>query len=229
MGKQSEEMKILTYNINKSTQEKIEKVLAFDADLLILPEVACPSKVTLPEDYRMEWMGDFPNKGLGVIWKPKLKVEVPSWFNPALQYFLPLLVGGQLIIAAWPTTTEQNKPMKYPQIALSAIQEYAPYIKALPTIITGDMNCYKGQSGETKRYSIQTIFDTLAEMGLSSAYHQWKDEALGEETVPTYYHQFKESQPFFIDYTFSSIPLKSYHLGEWDKELSDHVPQIIEI
>jgi hypothetical protein len=48
MGKQSEEMKILTYNINKSTQEKIEKVLTFDADLLILPEVACPSKVTLP-------------------------------------------------------------------------------------------------------------------------------------------------------------------------------------
>ena len=222
-------MKILTYNINKSTQEKIEKVLAFDADLLILPEVACPSKVTLPENYRMEWMGDFPNKGLGVIWKPKLKVEVPSWFNPALQYFLPLLVGGQLIIAAWPTTTEQNKPMKYPQIALSAIQEYAPYIKALPTIITGDMNCYKGQSGETKRYSIQTIFDALAEMGLSSAYHQWKGEALGEETVPTYYHQFKETQPFFIDYTFSNIPLKSYHLGEWDKDLSDHVPQIIEI
>lgn len=229
MGRQFEGMKILTYNINKSTQEKIEKVLAFDADLLILPEVACPSKVTLPENYRMEWMGDFPNKGLGVIWKPKLKVEVPSWFNPALQYFLPLLVGGQLIIAAWPTTTEQNKPMKYPQIALSAIQEYAPYIKALPTIITGDMNCYKGQSGETKRYSIQTIFDTLAEMGLSSAYHQWKGEALGEETVSTYYHQFKETQPFFIDYTFSRIPLKSYHLGEWDKDLSDHVPQIIEI
>ena len=229
MGKQSEEMKILTYNINKSTQEKIEKVLAFDADLLILPEVACPSKVTLPEDYRMEWMGDFPNKGLGVIWKPKLKVEVPSWFNPALQYFLPLLVGGQLIIAAWPTTTEQNKPMKYPQIALSAIQEYAPYIKALPTIITGDMNCYKGQSGETKQYSIQTIFDTLAEMGLSSAYHQWKGEALGEETVHTYYHQFKETQPFFIDYTFSSIPLKSFSLGKWDKDLSDHVPQFIEI
>ena len=222
-------MKILTYNINKSTQEKIEKVLAFDADLLILPEVACPSKVTLPEDYRMEWMGDFPNKGLGVIWKPKLKVEVPSWFNPALQYFLPLLVGRQLIIAAWPTTTEQNKPMKYPQIALSAIQEYAPYIKALPTIITGDMNCYKGQSGESKMFSIQTICDFLKEMNVVSVYHEMTGETLGNESCATYFHQFKETQPFFIDYTFSSIPLKSYQLGEWDKELSDHVPQFIEI
>ena len=222
-------MKILTYNINKSTQEKIETVLAYDADLFILPEVACPSKVALPEGYRMEWTGDLPNKGLGVIWKPSLKVEVPSWFNPALQYFLPLLIDGQLIIAAWPTTTEQNKPMNYPQIALSAIQEYAPYIKAHPTMITGDLNCYKGQSGETKKNSIQAIFDTLADMGLTSAYHQQKGEALGKESVPTYYHLFKESQQFFIDYTFSCIPLKSYRLGEWDRNLSDHIPQFIEI
>lgn len=222
-------MKILTYNISLSTQEKIETVLAYDADLFILPEVACPSRVALPEGYRMEWTGDFPNKGLGVIWKTLLKVEVPGWFNPALQYFLPLMIYGQLIIAAWPTTTEQNKPMKYPQIALSAIQEYAPYIKAHPTMITGDLNCYKGQSGETKKYSIQAIFDTLADMGLKSAYHQQKGEALGKETVPTYYHLFKESQPFFIDYTFTSIPLKSYRLGEWDRNLSDHVPQFMEI
>ena len=222
-------MKILTYNINKSTQEKIESVLAYDADLFILPEVACPSRVALPEGYRMEWTGDLPNKGLGVIWKPSLKVEVPSWFNPALQYFLPLLIDGQLIIAAWPTTTEQNKPMRYPQIALSAIQQYAPYIKAYPTIITGDMNCYKGQSGETKQYSIQAIFDTLADMGLTSAYHQMKGEALGKESVPTYYHLFKETQQFFIDYTFSGIPLKSYSLGKWNKDLSDHVSQFIEI
>ena len=42
-------MKILTYNISLSTQEKIETVLAYDADLFILPEVACPSRVALPE------------------------------------------------------------------------------------------------------------------------------------------------------------------------------------
>lgn len=222
-------MKIVTYNISLSTQEKIETVLAYDADLFILPEMACPSRVTLPEGYRMEWTGDLPNKGLGVIWKTSLKVEVPSWFNPTLQYFLPLMIDGQLIIAAWPTTTEQNKPMRYPQIVLSAIQEYTPYIKQYPTIITGDMNCYKGQSRETKQYSIQAIFDTLADMGLTSAYHQLTGEVLGKETVPTYYHQFKEAQPFFIDYTFSSIPLKSYRLGEWDRNLSDHTPQFTEI
>ena len=52
---------------------------------------------------------------------------------------------------------------------------------------------------------------------------------MGKESCATYYHQFKENLPFFIDYTFSNLPLKSYKLGEWDKSISDHVSQFIEI
>ena len=32
-------MKILSYNINRSTQEKIDKIMQFNADVFILPEV----------------------------------------------------------------------------------------------------------------------------------------------------------------------------------------------
>ena len=173
--------------------------------------------------------GRLSHKGLGIIWKSSIKAEVPDWFNPKHQYFLPLLIDRKLIMAAWPTTTEQNSPMKYPQIAMAALQEYAPYIKEYPTVITGDMNCYKGQSGETKQYSIQTILSFLGGMGLVSAYHDRTGEALGCETRATYYHQFKENLPFFLDYSFSNIPIISYELGEWDRMLSDHVPQFIEI
>ena len=222
-------MKILTYNINLSSQEKKDKVMGYEADVNILPEVACKEQIKIPDGYRMEWIGDFRHKGLGIIWKSDIKAEVPSWFNPKHQYFLPLLIDEKLIMAAWPTTTEQNKPMKYPQIAMAALQEYAPYIKEYPTVITGDMNCYKGQSGETKQYSIQAIMSFLEEMGLVSAYHDRTGEALGSESKATYYHQFKENLPFFLDYTFSSIPIISYELGEWDRMLSDHVPQFIEI
>lgn len=222
-------MKILTYNINLSSQEKIDKILGYEADVYILPEVACKEQVKIPDGYYMEWMGDFPHKGLGVIWKSCVKAEVPEWFNPRHQYFLPLLIDGKLILAAWPTTTEQNKPMKYPQIAMTAIQEYTRYLKEYPSVITGDMNCYKGQSGETKQYCIQAILSFLGGIGMVSAYHDMTGEALGSETKSTYYHQFKESLPFFLDYTFTNIPIKSYTLGEWDKALSDHVPQFIEI
>ena len=206
-------MKILTYNINLSSQEKIDKVLGYEADVNILPEVACKEQIKIPEGYRMEWIGDFRHKGLGIIWKSDIKAEVPSWFNPKHQYFLPLLIDGKLIMAAWPTTTEQNRPMKYPQIAMAALQEYAPYIKEYPTVITGDMNCYKGQSGETKQYSIQAILSFLEEMGLVSAYHDRTGEALGCETKATYYHQFKENLLFFLIILFPTSLSYLMNLG----------------
>lgn len=120
-------MKILAYNINKSTQEKLDKVLLMEADVFILPEVACPSMVQLPEGFEMVWTGDIDQKGLGVIWKSELKAIVPEWFNSEHRYFLPLLIEDKLIMAAWPTMVEQNKPKRYPQILMEAMKEYEPY------------------------------------------------------------------------------------------------------
>jgi len=62
-----------------------------------------------------------------------------------------------------------------------------------------------------------------------SAYHQNTGEKLGKENSATYYHRFNENSPFFLDYTFSNMPIKSYSLFEWNKEMSDHVAQIIEV
>ncbi len=220
-------MKILSYNINRSTQEKIDRVLQHNADVYILPEVACPSMIRFPDKHRMEWMGDYDYKGLGILWKADLKAETPHWFNPSHKYFLPLIVEGKLIMAAWPTRTASNAPKDYPQIAMEALLYYAPYLKEYPTIISGDMNCYKGQAGETKRFNIQAIFEFLEGIGYVSAYHHQTGETVGNESVATYFHRFNEKSPFFLDYTFSNIPVKSYALCEWDKDTSDHVAQIV--
>ena len=59
-------MKIISYNINLFNQQKIDSILQYDADIYIIPEIACTSRVTLPEGYHMEWTGDIPHKGLGV-------------------------------------------------------------------------------------------------------------------------------------------------------------------
>lgn len=222
-------MKILSYNINSFTQEKLDKILQFNADVYILPEIACPAQVRLPEGYRMKWMGNYEFKGLGIVWKSVFKAEVPTWFNPNHEYLLPLIIEEKLIIAAWPTKTNNNAPKDYPQIAFEALQEYAPYLKKYPTIISGDMNCYKGQAGETKQFNIQAIFEFFEDIGYVSAYHHQTGETIGNESVATYYHRFNEKSPFFLDYTFSNIPIQSYMLCEWDKETSDHVAQIVEI
>lgn len=222
-------MKIISYNISQYIQDKVDKILLFDADIFILPEMACPSMVQLPDGYEMVWTGNIDYKGLGVIWKSYLKADVPTWFNPNLNYFLPLIIEGNLILASWPTVTEQNKPKSYPRIMMEALEEYTPYLREYPSLITGDMNCYKGQSGETKRFSIQSIFDYLQGLGYVSAYHQKSGEILGNESAATYFHLFKENSPFFIDYAFTNIPIKEYRLLPWDRELSDHVGQMIVI
>lgn len=222
-------MKILSYNINQSTQEKINKTLQFNADVYILPEIACPSQVKIPEGYKMNWMGNYDFKGLGIIWKSEMNAEVPQWYNPCHQYFLPIIIENKLIMAAWPTRSDENAPKDYPQIAMEALQEYAPYLKEFPSVISGDMNCFKGQAGETKRYSIENLFRFLGGMGFVSVYHQRTGELLGKESWATYYHRFNEDSPFFLDYTFSNMAIKSYALCEWDKEISDHVAQMIEL
>ncbi len=222
-------MRILSYNINRFSQEKLDKVLRIEADVYILPELANQSVVRLPAGYNMEWMGHLDFKGLGVIWKSDMKVVIPNWFNPIHEYFLPLVIDGILVIAAWPTRTERNKLKNYPQIAMEAICEYAPYFKHYPVIISGDLNCYKGQSGETKLFSIESIVDFLSSYGFVSVYHGQTGEAIGEESTATYYHQFKNNLPFFLDYTFANIPVKGYQLMKWDAEVSDHIAQMIEI
>lgn len=222
-------MKIISYNISRFSQEKLDHILSNKADIYILPELASPQMVSLPEGYKIEWIGDVEFKGLGIVWRKEFKAEKPKWFKPIHQYFLPLLVKDRLIMAAWPTTTEQNKPKRYPQIALEALIDYAPYIKAHSTVIIGDMNCYKGQSGETKKYSIQAIITLMEEWGFKSAYHHKTGEELGKETMATYHHLFNEESIFFLDYAFTNIPIKDFQLFEWDREISDHVGQLIEI
>jgi hypothetical protein len=108
-------MKILSYNINKFTQEKLDRVLQYDAGVFILAEVACPSML-----------------------------QLPGWFNPENRYFIPLQFEKKLILASWPTMMEQNAPKRYPQILIETLQEYEPYLKNHPTIISGDMNSWHG-------------------------------------------------------------------------------------
>lgn len=221
-------MKIISYNICQSSQEKLEKVIASKADIYILPELANSSRLIFPNNYQAQWMGDNDRKGLGVVWKSELNSKLPKWFNPNHKFIIPLLFGEMLVVAAWPTKTESNKGKSYPRILMEALEEYAPFLKQQPTIISGDLNCFMGQQEATKRFSIETICNFLNSLGFVSAYHQTTRETIGKESVATYYHNFNKNRPFFLDYTFLNFPYKSYYLGEWNEEISDHVPQYLE-
>ena len=65
--------------------------------------------------------------------------------------------------------------------------------------------------------------------GLRSVYHEQTREAFGKETTPTYYHNFNADLPFFLDYAYTDIPVKSFGLFPWDKDMSNHVGMELEI
>jgi len=45
--------------------------------------------------------------------------------------------------------------------------------------------------------------------------------------MATYFHQFKKSNPFFLDYTFTNVSVLDYELCRWEENVSDHVAQVI--
>lgn len=221
-------MKIISYNINKCTQEKVDHLLSMEGDLYIVPEMSEPSLISFPQGYKSEWVGDYSPKGLGVIWKDNLHVEkLPKKINQ--NYFIPLFADGKLIIAAWPTKQGVSKALSYPKIAMLAFEQLSEYIDKYPTLISGDFNCYVGQGGETKSCSIASVDSFLGKHGLRSLYHSINKEKLGEEKACTYHHLFKSdaNMGFFIDYTYTNIPVQDFIIKEWEPKISDHQSQII--
>ena len=76
---------------------------------------------------------------------------------------------------------------------------------------------------------VEQCIEYMRELGLHSEYHKRTQEEFGKESCSTFHQYFDENRPYFIDYTFTNIPLFAYMLGGWDRNISDHNPQIIVI
>ena len=225
-------MKIISYNIHNYSQEKIDSLLELRADVYILSEIHSSAEVIMPEEYTLFRFAnpEESTKGLGVICKKEYDFIVPEWFSEEYKYILPLCSGDLLLIAMWPTKTKANKNMGYPQIALEAIKYYSPYFNGKRVILSGDFNCFVGQSDESpKRGTLLQIVDFLSKHNIYSLYHKQTNEDFGKESRTTFHWQFREEQNFFLDYTFTNIEDVKYQLEEWNSKFSDHHAQTLEI
>lgn len=223
-------MKIVSWNISESKPWKVDHLMGLNADVLVAPEITCPDKACISDSYDIKWYGieyffhEKKWKGLGIIWK-KGNGFVPEWFNPQLEYAIPLIIEDYLILSIWPTKPTDGRLKKpYPQIAQEIIENYAMYFKDYRTLVIGDFNCYVNQYDATKQSGdILKVNDLLESYGLSSLYHQQTGEQFGHETKATYFHRFHESDPYFLDYAYTNFDVASFRLIPWDKEMSDHV------
>lgn len=217
-------MKIVSYNINSCTQWKVDRLFEENADVYVVPEIA--EGIKIPDDFEMKWIGKYPSKGLGMIWRKEQGI-VPDWYNDKLSYAIPMIYNDVFILGFWPTKIGNET---YTQIAKEILEYYLNYLKKYEQcIVTGDFNLFHKKDNTNKAADILKADELLKSCGLSSVYHTITAQAMGAESQFTYYHQRHSDNPFFLDYTYSKLPVKKYSLEPWDSKMSDHVCQVIEI
>ena len=218
-------MKVMSYNVSWCKQEKIDWLVENqDVDAFVIPECGNQDNIQVTEGVKFFWTGDYATKGLGVMVRDEHKCELAPWYNDTLRYALPIIIDNRyLLLAIWPT--KLNKTDSYIDICLGILNEYEDKLSLYTTVIIGDYNIISTQK------QAKPIFEWMEKHKMLSAHHTFRKEELGKEKQPTYYHQYKESAPYFIDYAFTNAEVKNYKLYTWNesKRMSDHVPLMIEI
>ena len=223
-------MRVTSWNCYRGA--KIDASLALLAqrwrsELVALQECRRPAA----EDASISWRGCDRLQGAAVVSaSPALPIEpldVPSSLHPTV---VPVLVQAPqpfVFIGVW-THPDYNK------VAWEAMDACVSLADGMPVVAAGDFNSSPGVKGQQQasREFLQRMRD---ELGLVSAYHHhFHREAHGAETRATYYHLFKESNPFHIDYCF--LPeawlgrLAGVEVGSFaDWPQSDHRPLTVEL
>jgi endonuclease/exonuclease/phosphatase family metal-dependent hydrolase len=223
--------RIVTWNCNGAFRLKIERILETGADIFVIQE--CESPQSGRDIYEKHfvgnyfWTGTYDKRGLGIFFKPTVKLERLNWENHLTQTFLPVRVNSSFdLLGVW---------------AMPAyIKEFATYLHInyeninSDTVIIGDFN--SNAKFDAKNYDNErthsAVIEKLSAKELFSAYHYLSGEAHGVETIPTFYHTYNTERPFHLDYCFA-VPKRIRNCTILDRDewltISDHLPMVIDI
>jgi exonuclease III len=227
-------MKIMTWNAAMRFRDKIEEILPFTADILVIPECEAPEKwkKSNPSINQFLWFGDNLNKGTGIFTlNNSYQISLHPAYNKDFRYIIPLIVTGEedfILFAVWSQFTKKRSESYIGQIYL-ALKFYKSLLQQ-PCVIIGDWNSNK-IFDYIKRVGTHTeVVDFLSSFNIKSAYHHYFNEEHGQESLPTHYFRKEKERPFHLDYIFASDEFmkRIIHLeiGSFEKwiHLSDHLP-----
>ncbi|MBV8252275.1 MAG: endonuclease/exonuclease/phosphatase family protein [Chitinophaga sp.] len=188
-------MKIVTWNCNGTLRDKFETLHKLNADIYIIQECENP-KETKHERYRewssnSLWIGDIPNRGLGIFAGRNIKITSLPWSNHfqdhTVKYFLPCLVNNDFqLLGIW--THQNNSPtFEYIGQFWKYLQTNKRYFFEREIIIAGDFNSNVIWDKWDRWWNHSDVVKELKEMGIESVYHKMRCEEQGNESVPTFY------------------------------------------
>jgi exonuclease III len=188
-------MRVVVWNCRQGLGRKMAVLDQLDADIVVIPE--CGSNA-LP-DGRSVWVGRNPHKGLGVISRSNKPSIVGNGYDESLRWFLPIQFENSRVklFAAW-AFNHRDGLNRYSTLS-EAVRRYEGFLAGRETIIAGDMNdnVIWDKAG---REGFRETVEQLRDLGYTSAYHSFFDEAFGRETRPTYRHS--TGLGYHIDYCF---------------------------
>jgi exodeoxyribonuclease-3 len=240
-------MRLVAWNCNMALHRKLDALLSLNPDVAVISE--CASLETLqargldildPETFL--WIGNNPNKGLGIATFNGFRVSPAVQPAPYLRYILPARISGEVrfdLMGVWAQNASGGTTRKHQLGPLRrALSHYRDFV-ASPFVAAGDFNNNVFWDRPGWRMNHARMVERLSDLGLESAYHHWFGEAQGAETRPTLYwrDRTEEGPTYHIDYAFlprSWLPwVREVAVGaypDWcGAKLSDHVPLVLDI
>ena len=227
--------------------KKIAALEALRPDVAVIPECAdldrLRAKAPLFVPDEAAWVGDNPNKGLGVFAFNGYHVRLDECFDPALALVAPIHVSGPVpfrLLAVW-SFNFRGEPARdrRPGPIQRALADYEAFIGEGPLVAAGDFNNHVVWDRPGKVNNQAAITAELEARGLVSAYHADRGVSLGDEPEPTHYWRDRkmDGPSYHIDYVFIPREWQSYvremtvgSFEDWcGNKLSDHVPLVVEV
>jgi exodeoxyribonuclease III len=224
-------------------RKKLENILAFSPDILIVPECEHIDKIKFPENIKQPtdklWFGKNQNKGLAVFSFSSFRFSVLKVHNEDYKMIIPISVtGGKFdftLFAIWANNPADPDGHYITQI-WKALNYYNNLLSEKPTILMGDFNSNTIWDYKKHRLSDHSsVVRFLETKKIHSIYHKFYCQEQGKESHPTLFMYRHKEKPYHIDYCFASAEIvdqvSDVHVGGheiWAK-YSDHSPLIVTI
>jgi exonuclease III len=224
-------MRLVTWNCYRGEcLRRSSQLDPLDADVIVLQECRKPNDEA---NGKAIWFGDRVTQGVGAVARGEWSVQRGVVDERVIDSVYPIQVAGPIafnLLEIW----AQPRPT-YVRAVLEGLKHYRTFIRSAPTVIAGDFNSHPVWDRKARVNHTALVEYLRDEFGLVSAYHVAASTSGATSEEATCYWQWKESQPFHLDYCF--IPtdwvhrLKRVEVGGYAAwaDKSDHRPLLVEI
>ena len=190
---------VVAFNVHHGEyRSTVARLIQLHPKILVLPECCKPATHGNGD---VVWFGENPRKGVAVVARDGWRVEKAPEDRRVPNSVYPVTVRGPEtfnLLAVW-----AMKRPTYMKAVLEGVKTYSAFLKSAPSIIVGDFNSHKRWDANDRKASHSVLEKYLREeFGLVSAFHQAAIRDGRTMETPTYYHYWRRTNPFHIDYCF---------------------------